>query len=115
MESNSITHTFSLGGSKAYLTCMVNPEGELTELHIKVDKRGSLLSGLGVTTTSLINLCLTYKIPLVEVINKLQYHKFEPSGLTKNPNIPLAGSLSDYLAQYLKLKFVKEEEGTESV
>lgn len=107
--SNSITHKFNIGSQvEGYLICVLDDKAQLKEIMLKIDKKGSLISGFAETSSSLINLCLSNGIPLVAIIDKLQYHKFEPSGLTRNPAIPFAGSVSDYLASYLKNHFIKE-------
>mgnify|MGYP001565502022 CR=1 FL=1 len=105
----AITHRFSVGGVKGYITVGLYEEGAPGEVFLRMAKAGSTLSGLldgwAVTTS----LALQYGVPLEVLINKLSYTRFEPAGFTGVEGIGYASSVFDYVARWLALRFLSKE------
>jgi ribonucleoside-diphosphate reductase alpha chain len=80
-------------------------DGQPGEVFIKMAKQGSTMSGLVDTIAILISMALQYGVPVERLAEKFQDTRFEPSGHTTNPEIPVAASISDYVAAWLGLRF----------
>ncbi|WP_338866997.1 vitamin B12-dependent ribonucleotide reductase [Myxococcus stipitatus] len=112
-ERRSITHKFSIGGHEGYLTVGMYEDGAPGELFIVMAKEGSVVSGLMDSFATSISLALQYGVPLKVMVDKLSHTRFEPSGFTGNPAIPIAKSITDYIFRWLELKFLPSEETEE--
>ena len=112
-ERRSITHKFSIGGHEGYLTVGMYDDGTPGELFVVMAKEGSVVSGLMDSFATAISLALQYGVPLQVLADKFSHTRFEPSGFTGNPDIPIAKSITDYIFRWLSLKFDKPtlEEG----
>ena len=75
-----------------------------------MSKEGSTISGLMDSFATAISLTLQYGVPLEALVKKFTHMRFEPSGFTKNPEIPIAKSLVDYMFRWLGSKFLTAEE-----
>jgi ribonucleoside-diphosphate reductase alpha chain len=71
-----------------------------------MSKEGSTISGLMDSFATAISIALQYGVPLKALVDKFSHMRFEPSGFTKNPNIPIAKSIMDYLFRWLATKFL---------
>ena len=109
-ERQSLTHKFSVGGHEGYLTIGMYPEGDPGEIFITMSKEGSVVSGLMDSFATAISLSLQYGVPLKTLVDKFMHSRFEPSGFTGNPDIPMAKSIMDYLFRYMALKFLNKDE-----
>src|SRR5215467_7701960 len=105
-ERRSITHRFSVAGHKGYITVGMYPSGEPGELFIVMAKEGSTVSGFVSSFAQVVSVTLQYGVPLEVLCEKFVHTRFEPSGFTGNPEIPLATSIMDYIFQWLKLRFL---------
>jgi ribonucleoside-diphosphate reductase alpha chain len=74
-------------------------------------KEGSVVSGLMDSFATSVSLALQYGVPLKVLVDKFSHTRFEPSGFTGNPNIPIAKSIIDYIFRWLSLKFLPREDG----
>jgi ribonucleoside-diphosphate reductase alpha chain len=74
-------------------------------------KEGSVVSGLMDNFATMISMALQYGVPLKVLSDKFSHTRFEPSGFTGNPEIPIAKSITDYIFRWLALKFLPSEEG----
>lgn len=101
----SITHKFSIEGHEGYITAGLYEDGRLGEVFIKMAKQGSAVSGLMDTVATLTSLCLQYGVPVEKLNEKLSHTRFEPSGWTKNEEIPQVTSVVDYIFRWLSLEF----------
>jgi ribonucleoside-diphosphate reductase alpha chain len=101
----SITHKFAVSGHEGYVTVGLHEDGTPGEVFIKMAKHGSTMSGLVDTIAVLTSLALQYGVPLEAIARKFQYTRFEPSGHTKNPEIRMASSISDYIFTWLGTTF----------
>jgi len=105
-ERQSITHKFSIGGHEGYLTVGMYEDGTPGELFIVMAKEGSVVSGLMDSFATSVSLALQYGVPLQVLVDKFSHTRFEPSGFTGNPAIPIAKSITDYIFRWLALKFL---------
>jgi ribonucleoside-diphosphate reductase alpha chain len=103
---SSITHKFDIAGHEGYITCGLFDDGYPGEVFITMAKQGSTVGGLMDTIATLISLNLQYGVPLDAIVRKFEHMRFEPAGMTGNPDIPFAKSMMDYLVRWLAMKFV---------
>jgi len=108
-ERNSITHKFSVAGHEGYITVGMYPDGTPGEIFITMSKEGSTLSGLMDAFATAISLALQYGVPLKVLVDKFSHMRFEPSGFTNNPEIPIAKSIIDYLHRSFTRGNIKRE------
>lgn len=107
---NSITHKFTVADHEGYIVASVYPNGEIGEMFFTMAKEGSTISGVLDGFATAISIALQYGTPLGVLADKFIDVRYEPSGYTKNPQIPYAKSFSDYIFRWLILKFGTEEE-----
>ncbi|MEX2090854.1 MAG: hypothetical protein WD989_01825, partial [Candidatus Paceibacterota bacterium] len=113
-ERPSITHKFSVGGFESYLTVGFYPDTmKPGETFITTAKEGSTISGLFDTIATLISMCLQSGIPLKTLVRKFKDMRFDPSGFTNNPQVPMAKSVVDYVFRYLGMKYLNPEDKEE--
>ena len=106
---NSLTHKFEVGGHEGYLCVGLFTDGAPGELFITMAKEGSTVGGLMDAFGTSVSICLQYGVPLQALTRKFMHARFEPSGFTKNPDIPIAKSLVDYIFRWLELTFVDQK------
>ena len=105
-ERRAITHKFSVAGHEGYITVGLYEDGTPGEIFLTMAKEGSTISGLMDSFATAISLTLQYGVPLEALVEKFSHMRFEPAGYTKNPEIPIAKSLVDYLFRWLASKFL---------
>ena len=108
-ERASVTHKFSVGTHEGYITVGMYDDGRPGEIFIKMSKEGSTLSGVMDGLALTVSLGLQYGVPLKVYVDKLLNTRFEPSGITANPNIRFVSSVLDYIARWLGGKFISSE------
>ena len=108
-ERESITHKFSIGGHEGYITVGKYENGDPGEIFITMAKEGSTISGLMDSFATMTSLALQHGVPLQLLVDKFTHTRFEPSGFTKNPEIPMAKSIMDYIFKWLASKFFDRE------
>lgn len=101
----SITHKFDVAGHQGYLTVGLYEDGSPGELFITMAKEGSTVGGTMDAFGTAISLCLQYGVPASALIEKFSHSRFEPSGFTKNAEIPFAKSIVDYIFQWMAKTF----------
>jgi len=109
VERASVTHKFSVGGHEGYITVGMYEDGRPGEVFIKMAKEGSTLSGVMDGLALTISLGLQYGVPLKVFVDKLLNTRFEPSGITANPNIRFVSSVLDYIARWLGGRFISTD------
>ena len=109
-ERESITHKFSIAGHEGYVTVGMFEDRTPGELFITMSKEGSTISGLMDSLATSVSIALQYGVPLKVLVDKFSHARYEPSGFTNNPDIPIAKSVSDYIFRWLGKKFLKEDE-----
>ena len=92
---------------RGYLTVGMYDDGTPGELFVVMAKEGSVVSGLMDSFATSVSLALQYGVPLQVLVDKFSHTRFEPSGFTGNPDIPIAKSITDYIFRWLSLKFDK--------
>jgi len=110
-ERRAITHHFSIAGQEGYVTVGVYEDGLPGEIFVRMAKEGSTVSGLMDAFATVVSLALQHGVPLAVLCGKLSHMRFEPSGWSGNPKIGYAKSLMDYIARWLELKFLNNEQG----
>jgi ribonucleoside-diphosphate reductase alpha chain len=103
----AITHKFDIAGHEGYITVGLFEDGTPGELFITMAKEGSTIGGLMDTIGTLVSLALQYGVPLETLVKKFAHQRFEPSGFTKNSDIPIAKSISDYLFRWFGCQFIE--------
>ncbi len=103
---NSVTHKFSVGSHEGYITVGLFDDGTPGELFIVMAKEGSTIGGLMNTIGTLTSMALQYGVPLEALVEKFSHMRFEPSGWTKDPDIPVAKSVPDYIFRWLGMQFI---------
>ncbi|MBI3087824.1 MAG: vitamin B12-dependent ribonucleotide reductase [Candidatus Omnitrophica bacterium] len=112
-ERDAVIHKFSLGGHEGYITIGMYEDGSPGEIFIVMSKEGSTLSGVMDSFATAVSLALQYGVPLKVLIDKFSHVRFEPSGVTNNPDIRFAKSVVDYIFRWMALKFLPKEEAQE--
>ena len=101
-ERESITHKFSIAGHEGYITAGKYDDGSVGEIFLTdIGKEGSTMRGLLNAFATAISLGLQYGVPLETFVQKFSYMRFEPEGMTQNPEIPFAKSLPDYIMRWV--------------
>jgi ribonucleoside-diphosphate reductase alpha chain len=102
----SFTHKFNVAGHEGYLTVGVYDDGRPGELFITMAKEGSTIGGLMDSLGTATSVALQYGVPIESLVNKFTHQRFEPAGMTMNPDIPFAKSLVDYIFRWMGMQFV---------
>ena len=106
-ERQSITHKFSIGGHEGYITAGMYEDGTIGEIFLTdIGKEGSTLRGMMNSFATAISLSLQYGVPLETLVRKFSYMRFEPEGMTSNPEIPFSKSMPDYIMRWLASRFL---------
>jgi ribonucleoside-diphosphate reductase alpha chain len=100
------THKFDVAGHEGYITVGLYDDGQPGEVFIRIAKEGSTIGGLMDTIATLVSVSLQYGVPVESLVRKFEHVRFEPSGMTRNPEIPMAKSLVDYIFRWLAMEFV---------
>jgi ribonucleoside-diphosphate reductase alpha chain len=106
-ERESLTHKFSIGGHEGYITAGKYEDGSVGEIFLTdIGKEGSTLRGMMNSFATAISISLQYGVPLETLVQKFCYMRFEPEGITGNPEIPFAKSMPDYIMRWLASRFL---------
>lgn len=109
-ERQSLTHKFSLAGHEGYITAGLYEDGSVGEIFLTdIGKEGSTLRGMMNSFATMVSIALQYGVPLETLVQKFSYMRFEPEGMTSNPEIPFAKSMPDYIMRWLASRFLDEE------
>ncbi len=108
-ERNSITHKFDIAGHEGYITVGLFDDGTPGEIFLVMAKEGSTISGFADAFAQAISYALQYGVPLQALVDKFSHARFEPSGMTKNPEVRFAKSIVDYIFRWLATKFLNPE------
>src|SRR5262249_22811651 len=105
-ERKAITHKFDIAGHEGYITVGLFEDGQPGEIFLVMAKEGSTISGFADAFAQAISYALQYGVPLQVLVDKFSHARFEPSGITKNPEIRFAKSIVDYIFRWLATKFL---------
>jgi ribonucleoside-diphosphate reductase alpha chain len=102
----SRTTSFTVGGAEGYMTAGSYPDDGLGEVFLKLGKQGSTLAGVMDAFSIAISIALQYGVPLETYVQKFTNMRFEPAGLTDDPDIRMAQSILDYVFRRLALDYL---------
>jgi ribonucleoside-diphosphate reductase alpha chain len=105
-ERHSITHKFDIAGHEGYITVGLYEDGQPGELFLVMAKEGSTISGFADAFAQAISYALQYGVPLQDLVDKFSHVRFEPSGMTRNPDVRFAKSIVDYIFRWMASKFL---------
>jgi len=108
-ERRAITHKFDIAGHEGYITVGLFEDGQPGEIFLVMAKEGSTISGFADAFAQAISYALQYGVPLPVLVDKFSHVRFEPSGMTRNPDIRFAKSIVDYIFRWLATKFLSPE------
>ncbi len=103
---HAVTHKFDVAGHEGYITVGLYEDQTPGEVFITMAKEGSTIGGLMDTVATLVSVALQYGVPVDSLVRKFEHVRFEPSGMTRNQDIPMAKSLVDYIFRWLAMEFV---------
>ncbi|MEW6059749.1 MAG: vitamin B12-dependent ribonucleotide reductase [Actinomycetota bacterium] len=109
----SVTTKFEVGDAEGYITASTYPDDGIAEIFLKTSKQGSTLAGIMDAFSIAISIALQYGVPLDAYVAKFINMKFEPSGMTNDPDIRFASSLVDYVFRRLALDYLPKEKREE--
>ena len=108
-ERHSITHKFDIAGHEGYITVGLFPDGTPGEIFLTMAKEGSTISGFADAFAQAVSYALQYGVPLPVLVDNFSHARFEPSGMTKNPEVRFAKSIVDYIFRWMATKFLSPE------
>jgi ribonucleoside-diphosphate reductase alpha chain len=108
-ERHAITHKFDIAGHEGYITVGLFEDGQPGEIFLVMAKEGSTISGFADAFAQAISYALQYGVPLQALVDKFSHVRFEPSGMTRNPEIRFAKSIVDYIFRWMASKFLSPE------
>jgi ribonucleoside-diphosphate reductase alpha chain len=108
-ERQAITHKFDIAGHEGYITIGLFEDGTPGEIFLVMAKEGSTISGFADAFAQAISYALQYGVPLQVLVDKFSHVRFEPSGMTKNPDVRFAKSIVDYIFRWMAAKFLSPE------
>jgi ribonucleoside-diphosphate reductase alpha chain len=108
-ERQAITHKFDISGHEGYITVGLFEDGMPGEIFLVMAKEGSTISGFADAFAQAISYALQYGVPLQALVDKFSHVRFEPSGMTKNPDVRFAKSIVDYIFRWMASKFLSPE------
>ncbi|WP_343076184.1 vitamin B12-dependent ribonucleotide reductase [Natronoglycomyces albus] len=105
----SQTVSFAVGGAEGYLTASSYPDDGVGEVFLKMSKQGSTLAGMMDAFSVAISIALQYGVPLEKYVEKFTNMRFEPAGMTDDPDVRMAASVVDYIFRRLALDYLPFE------
>jgi ribonucleoside-diphosphate reductase alpha chain len=108
-ERKALTHKFDIAGHEGYITVGLFDDGQPGEIFLVMAKEGSTISGFADAFAQAISYALQYGVPLQALVDKFSHVRFEPSGMTRNPEIRFAKSIVDYIFRWMASKFLSPE------
>ena len=108
-ERHALTHKFDIAGHEGYITVGLFENGQPGEIFLVMAKEGSTISGFADAFAQAISYALQYGVPLQALVDKFSHVRFEPSGMTRNPEIRFAKSIVDYIFRWMASKFLSPE------
>ncbi|MFM7089142.1 MAG: vitamin B12-dependent ribonucleotide reductase [Candidatus Paceibacterota bacterium] len=109
-QRSSLTTSFVVGGADGYMTAGTYADGQLGELFLKMSKPGSTLAGVMDAFAISVSIGLQHGVPLETYVEKFINTRFEPAGITNDPDLRIATSVLDYMFRRLALDHLPKEE-----
>ena len=115
-ERESITHKFSIAGHEGYITAGKYEDGTVGEIFLTdIGKEGSTLRGMMNAFATAVSIGLQYGVPLEVFVKKFSHMRFDPEGITSNPEIPFAKSMPDYIMRWVASRFIDDPDYLEDL
>jgi ribonucleoside-diphosphate reductase alpha chain len=108
-ERKALVHKFDIAGHEGYITVGLFADGQPGEIFLVMAKEGSTISGFADAFAQAISYALQYGVPLQALVDKFSHVRFEPSGMTRNPEIRFAKSIVDYIFRWMASKFLSND------
>ncbi len=108
-ERDAVIHKFDIAGYKGYVTVGLFEDGSPGEMFLVMSKEGSTISGFADSFAQSVSYNLQYGVPLQTLVDKFSHTRFEPAGLTKNPEVRIAKSIVDYVFRWMATRFLSPE------
>jgi ribonucleoside-diphosphate reductase alpha chain len=108
-ERQALVHKFDIAGHEGYITVGLFADGQPGEIFLVMAKEGSTISGFADAFAQAISYALQYGVPLQALVDKFSHVRFEPSGMTRNPEIRFAKSIVDYIFRWMASKFLSND------
>jgi ribonucleoside-diphosphate reductase alpha chain len=112
-ERKAVTHKFDIAGHEGYVTVGLYEDGTPGELFVTMAKEGSTISGLMDAFATQTSYAFQFGVPVRFMVDKFSHMRFEPSGFTKNKEIPIAKSIVDYIFRWMAIHFLPVEDQDE--
>ena len=112
LTRESLTHKFWIAGHEGYLTVGFYDDGSPGEIFIKISKEGSAISGFCQAFCLGFSLAIQHGLSVTDAVHRFRGMRFEPNGATRNPDIPEAESIVDYVVRYLELHYGGAKDAT---
>jgi ribonucleoside-diphosphate reductase alpha chain len=109
----SQTVSFAVAGAEGYMTAGSYPDDGLGEVFIKMSKQGSTLAGVMDAFSIAISIGLQYGVPLEAFVSKFVNMRFDPAGMTDDPDVRMAQSVMDYIFRRLALDYLPYDKRAE--
>ncbi len=104
------TTSFTVAGAEGYMTSGAHDDATLGEIFLKLGKQGSTLAGVMDAFSIAVSIGLQYGVPLETYVSKFTNLRFEPAGLTDDPDVRMAQSIMDYVFRRLALDYLSFDE-----
>ena len=110
-ERQAITHKFVVAEQRGYMTVGMYDDGSPGELFLRMEKEGTTIRGLLDVIGIMTSAALQRGVPIEDLVDKFSFQRFEPSGITNNPDIQFAYSVIDYVFRWLGRRFLENTTG----
>ncbi|WP_109505837.1 vitamin B12-dependent ribonucleotide reductase [Nocardioides speluncae] len=107
---SSQTTSFTVGGAEGYMISGAHDDGSLGEIFLKLGKQGSTLAGVMDAFSIAVSVGLQYGVPLETYVSKFTNLRFDPAGMTDDPDVRMAQSIMDYIFRRLALDYLSFED-----
>ena len=108
-----VTHKFDIAGHEGYIRTGEYEDGSLGEIFVNLGKVGSTIDGVVDAVAIITSIALQWGTPLYDLVSKFSYVRYEPMGITPNPQIRFAYSITDYIFRWLGLRYLTPEQQQE--
>ena len=110
VDRQAVTHEFKIGDLEGTITVGITEDGRPADIVIRAGLHGTTVSGFCNAISTLTTLSLSAGVRLDEISDRLVHSRFEPMGVTSNPDIRIAKSVVDYVFRWLALSFQTEDQ-----
>src|SRR6476469_281599 len=110
IERNEIGRKFQVGEYEGYIHVGLFPEGDPGDIFVDIAKEGTTLAGLMNAFMIAVSVGIQYGVPLEVFVSKFAHMRFEPSGLTNDPDIRVAKSIPDYIFRWMGKRFLDTDQ-----